>query len=491
MLKPPNDIPIADELIKFKAYLSSYDRVIFSARFGDGKSTFLNEFIEDDRYSSGYKFFTIHPLNYQVAENKDIFEYIKRDILTQQMSYADLPEAVYDDSLMLQMYMMNNIGGITSDAIDAIPDINFWGVSINAVKNGLQFLRSNIRRYKEYKEKLSAEHNTSKAEAFLDSFETKEGFIYEFDFISQLICNINRSISSPTEEEATAYKTCLIIEDLDRMDPAHIFRILNILSAHIDRPHRGATETFSKQTENKFAFDKIILVCHYENIESIFHHIYGEGTDFKGYISKFSSDTPFCFSLRESYRGYLCWNVGEDLRRFPNVLNVVADLILKEGEGSSSLRDIAEKVMSVNNPSLITKEYFTIGLDGHKLRGLNPLTKLLILLAQFDIPYNHFEKNIPAGARSEFYSLVGVCWLVNIDETGVGHKRGGSFSLNIQNIDLTFNFDCNVESGKIVTSLKGSWWWSVQHSKKIVSILPSIIECLQQYICIKNKPTTR
>lgn len=489
MLLPPNDIPITDKLIDFKAYLSSNDRVIFSARFGDGKSTFLNEFIEDNRYSSGYKFFTIHPLNYQVAENKDIFEYIKRDILTQQMSYADLPEAVYDESLMLQMYMMNNIGGITSDAVDAIPDINIWGVSTNAVKKGLQFLRSNIKRYKEYKEKLREEYDTSKAEAFLESFESKDGFIYEFDFISQLICNINRSISSPTEEGATAYKTCLIIEDLDRMDPAHIFRILNILSAHIDRPHRGATETCSKQAENKFAFDKIILVCHYENIESIFHHIYGETTDFKGYISKFSSSTPFYFSLRKSFREYLCWNVGEDLRQYPSVLDFVAYLILKGGKGSLSLRDIAKKIESVNNPSLITKEYFTIGFD-HKLRGLNPLTKLLILLAQFDIPYNHFVENIPDEVRSEFYSLVGVCWLVSINEAGVGHKSGGGFLLHIQNYDFSFNFDCNVEDDKIVTSLKGSSWWDSQYSKAFVSLLPSIIEYLQQYICIKNKPAT-
>ncbi len=47
---------------------------------------------------------------------------------------------------------------------------------------------------------------------------------------------------------------------------------------------------------NKFGFDKIILVADYRNIKSIFHHKYGEGTDFDGYFDKFFSVKVFEFN---------------------------------------------------------------------------------------------------------------------------------------------------------------------------------------------------
>lgn len=32
-------------------------------------------------------------------------------------------------------------------------------------------------------------------------------------------------------------KSVLIIEDLDRIDPAHLFRIMNVLSSQVDNPY--------------------------------------------------------------------------------------------------------------------------------------------------------------------------------------------------------------------------------------------------------------
>lgn len=59
-------------------------RIIFSARFGDGKSYFLNEFMKSyDEKKNDYYFITLHPVNYVVEENRDVIEYIKRDILFQ------------------------------------------------------------------------------------------------------------------------------------------------------------------------------------------------------------------------------------------------------------------------------------------------------------------------------------------------------------------------------------------------------------------------
>ena len=68
-------IPIDDKIQLFADYLANNNRCILSARFGDGKTFFLQEFKK--QYKEDYIFLTIYPVNYQVAENKDVFEYIK------------------------------------------------------------------------------------------------------------------------------------------------------------------------------------------------------------------------------------------------------------------------------------------------------------------------------------------------------------------------------------------------------------------------------
>lgn len=74
-----NMIPIDSQLENFKQYLDNNRRCILSSRFGNGKSYFLSNFIEKN--SENYLFIPIYPVNYQVMDNKDIFELIKRDIL--------------------------------------------------------------------------------------------------------------------------------------------------------------------------------------------------------------------------------------------------------------------------------------------------------------------------------------------------------------------------------------------------------------------------
>lgn len=80
-------IPVDDAIERFQNHLLSHDRVILSAKFGDGKSFFLNEFKKkcEDSKDSPFKFITLYPVNYQVLENKDIFEIIKHDVLLQML----------------------------------------------------------------------------------------------------------------------------------------------------------------------------------------------------------------------------------------------------------------------------------------------------------------------------------------------------------------------------------------------------------------------
>lgn len=81
-------ISVDSHISEFSDYLDNNCRCVLSARFGDGKSFFLNEVRQ--KLSDRYIFLTIYPVNYQVAENKDIFEYIKRDILLQILMSSEI-----------------------------------------------------------------------------------------------------------------------------------------------------------------------------------------------------------------------------------------------------------------------------------------------------------------------------------------------------------------------------------------------------------------
>lgn len=128
----------------------------------------------------------------------------------------------------------------------------------------------------------------------MSQFANTAGCIYEEDGYTKLIRMAIEWISqdhSLNGEERKAKKPVLIIEDLDRLDPKHLFRILNVVSAHIDD---------SKQPDivgNKFGFNNIVLVMDYDVTKHIFHHFYGEQACYEGYMSKFLSREPFRYSI--------------------------------------------------------------------------------------------------------------------------------------------------------------------------------------------------
>lgn len=148
-------------------------------------------------------------------------------------------------------------------------------------------------------------------------FTAQKGGLYEHDGYTQLIIETLKYIKS------SGYKTVLIIEDLDRIDPAHLFRILNVLGAHIDEHiYKESVNT------NKFGFDNIITVFDYNKTENIFHHFYGQNANYDGYINKFISHQPFFYSIDEIAREYLysfisnkCRIAKDSLRKFSKSLN--------------------------------------------------------------------------------------------------------------------------------------------------------------------------
>lgn len=355
-------IPIDEELKRFDHYLSQSDKIIFSAKFGDGKTYFLNEYFK--QFAQQYFCIKLYPVNYQVQENKDIFELIKRDILIQLLA-NDVIETnnVIDDALFAQYYLFNNGSDILLDILSDIP----------LIKTPIKIIQKVAKHFEQFtKEKHTVQASEKdKIETQLQAFSNAQG-IYEYDTYSELII---RCIDQIKEKENK--KVVLLIEDLDRIDPEHIFRILNILSAHIDRPYIYPEDIESIQN-NKFHFDKIITVFHYENVEKIFHHFYGQQTDFDGYIQKFTTKKPFIYSLKRLYQEYVIKlihdkDIHDNLEFFQLLLSTIVDTEIY------SLR------MIVNNFNDDFTEATVDKIKKIDYPFLNPFTKFIILCGRFEI----------------------------------------------------------------------------------------------------------
>lgn len=269
-------IDISNNINDFKQVFESESRIIFSAKFGDGKSYFLNEFINSyDEKKNDYYFIILHPVNYVVEENRDVIEYIKRDILFQLIKdnriydfkegYDKIFDAVCNGESLLKL----------ADFVASIIPVE----GIKDVYEGLKGLASTI--YKKYK----GQDVLHVVDDYLNGFYGKSGSISECDAFTYLI---QKSLGQMMA------KSVLIIEDLDRIDPAHLFRIMNVLSSQVDNPYYSEAPN-----SNKFSFDKIILVMDYEIARHLFHHFYGKEANYEGYMNKFLNTLPYSYSIRE------------------------------------------------------------------------------------------------------------------------------------------------------------------------------------------------
>lgn len=276
----------------FKYHLSvdGNDRIIFSGRFGTGKTTFINEFFKGDNqqlYFGNEKLFNVvklFPVNYSIASNEDIFRYIKHDVIFELListdEYAEEVKSYIDTA---PKFILNNIHKIFASLISMVPVVG------KDVITGFQMLDKLREEFLKEHDSLNRSGNElQNLIEYVDTIKNTESSIYEDDFITKLIQRIlERKIKYDGYSE-----NILVIDDLDRVDPDHIFRILNIFSAHFDR-----TDPTSKK--HKFGFDKIILVCDIQNVREIFKARFGGRADFNGYIDKFYSHRIFHFTNRE------------------------------------------------------------------------------------------------------------------------------------------------------------------------------------------------
>lgn len=283
------EIPFED----FQKHLGLKDnyRIIFSGIFGIGKTTYIKDFFGNTENKEKYEAIHLFPVNYSVASNEDIFELVKFDILfqllTKEVSFKkiDIP-----NDLTLIQFAKNNFANLITPFLNFIPVI---GGSISKVSEELIELKE---KYESFHKEIQGDE-IERANKFLNSFTNLKGSIYEEDFYTSLIQNLISQLKDKNKE------VVLIIDDLDRIDPEHIFRLLNVFAAHVDID-------VNDEKENKFGFDKVIFVCDIENIRNIYRHKYGVKTDFNGYIDKFYSRGIFKFNAEKVIGNYLNIFIG-------------------------------------------------------------------------------------------------------------------------------------------------------------------------------------
>ncbi len=403
-------IPIDSQLENFKHYLDNNRRCILSSRFGNGKSYFLSKFIEKN--SENYLFIPIYPVNYQVMDNKDIFELIKRDILIRLLSNEDIKIDGLDNkkTSLLWHFLKTKLLGTIADILEMAPDITLSaGTGIDIGIN----IGNAIKKIREIKKKYEDRKNDETKDVpndYIKSFDKLMGSIYEFDTISQLITEIIYEYKQNNPNK----KVVLVIEDLDRIDPAHIFRILNVFSAHFDRYDTLSAKEELKDRDNKFGFDKIVLVCDIENIKNIYHHVYGEKTDFLGYINKFSTTLPYKYSLQDLIKDYIINELFEkELVAYPKICDSLAGKIvgmMNPGENVEvNLRTIRERIINAKDLIKETRIQLTKQLQGKYIPAKSAFTYFLSLLRNFGIDFLSFRESIP---KDEIISLIGVDWYI-------------------------------------------------------------------------------
>lgn len=307
-------ISIDEPTKDFKQHIEFPDnsRILFSGAFGSGKTYFLNYFFND--HQKDYLAIRIAPTNYTVSANEDIFNLIKYDILTGIITHPDFAIVGFDK---FELSGTQKLGilfkSIDDNFFDLFKDtyVGKTASGLKAIHDTATSLKGKIKEVEELDEKRKNE--------FIKELE-KDSAVLEYDFISSLINDLLLKL-------ADGRKTVLVIDDLDRIDPTHIFRILNIFSVHMDfwgegmlKPKDSHTGDESTDSSNeKFGFDKVCVVCDINNIRNIYTSRFGANTDFNGYIDKFYVYDVFEFDNIE--------NVKKEVENFLLSINHNWDLL--------------------------------------------------------------------------------------------------------------------------------------------------------------------
>lgn len=379
MNAPEFYIPIEKDISRFAQHLRTHHRTILSAGFGDGKSFFLDRFKDDEQIKDEFKLIKLYPINYQVVENTDVFTLLKYDILLQLLVEGMVSETpiegvqyLHKDAAAFLTALFEGFAQVDPSPKAQIPEISFKAL------NSLFDIH----------EKRKIMHGGDRsARALLKRFE-KNPSLYNQDVVTKII---HQSLSE--WKEKTKQKTVLVIEDMDRIDPANLFRLLNVFSAHMDYIYRNGEPPTESLVGSRFGFDSIVFVLEYENLKRLFAHFYGDGASFGGYINKFMPQGYFEYSLRKSANSYLY----ETLSRITGLNQVHISGLLDPIMNTISIRDMAYAVKDLE--SQVTLDYspeqnvgFLLMIVAMKRLGMKPLQIINSCEEQFKKDTIHFVR---------------------------------------------------------------------------------------------------
>lgn len=283
------NVDITLEVQKFKEHLELPDnnQIVFSGLFGTGKTFFLKKFFEKFEYENEesdneakYIKLWISPVNYSIAQTDDIIQYIKYDIAFQLLSNGNVEydKVEFSKWQTSEIYFRENAKEVALTILKNVEKLGipFLGVNLSETIQNIEDL---YKKIKKQNDSLTIDEEKSLID-FLKNVKSNDKSIYEEKEVTLLISSLIQTL------KIDGKKIVLVIDDLDRLDPEHIFRILNVFSCHFD---------FGSVEQNKFNVDKVITVCDIENIRNIYHSKYGQNVDFSGYIDKFYSREIYYF----------------------------------------------------------------------------------------------------------------------------------------------------------------------------------------------------
>jgi len=280
-------IPVSDEISRFHKHLSieQNKRILFSAGFGAGKTYFLDRFFSEKK--KDFQYLNLYPVDYSVTTNDDIFEIIKFDLLDALLAKfsaeISLNEEDISQSLITQEFLRNEADYYKIFKVFA----KHFVPKGEALTDLADVFRESFDARRKFGKEMS-ETAADKAQKFLALFRSRPNTVRELDATTLLIREFLSRIKKADDRPLV-----LVIDDLDRLDPEHIFRVFNVFTAHHD----------SRTEQNKFGFDKVIFVCDVNNIEHMFHHRFGARAEFSGYIDKFYSTEIFHFQHKSFLQG--------------------------------------------------------------------------------------------------------------------------------------------------------------------------------------------
>lgn len=370
-------IPIDKQLDEFGNHILANPRTFLSSKFGDGKSYFLDKFKK--RNAERFVFITLYPVNYQVANNEDIFNLIKRDVLFQLIvqGFFEDSSIQISDELALWGFIQNKYKSFLLELLPYMASVALpveYVPVVTATLKRKEVFKSIKKQFDDYKRQLAEKDDI--LTKFLDVAESNP--VYEEDLVTSLIKQAIQKFKEKSQQADKEKRVVLIVEDLDRLDPAHLFRILNIFSAHIDYCYKLMNKPNETLVGNKFGFDNVVFVADFSNIRKIFKHFYGEQTDFNGYIGKFLSSAPYNYSIREIRKNFI-YDYLE--RKITCPRKLIEAVVTEEMLESKTIReciqafDISSQV--VNVPKYKAKEQ-EIELDITILKLLSIMRRLKI-----------------------------------------------------------------------------------------------------------------